>query len=138
MVSRADRLRCLIVDDNPHFVETAARLLESGGIKVVGAASNITDALRRVEDLRPDVALVDVDLGGESGFYLAEQLHRSQTLRVAVILMSAHSEQDFAELIAASPATGFLPKLALSATEIRVLLARGNGGLAPASEPQDT
>jgi hypothetical protein len=45
-----------------------------------------------------------------------------------VILISTHAEQDYAELIAASPAIGFLPKTALSADAIRVLLAdRGDG-----------
>jgi hypothetical protein len=45
-----------------------------------------------------------------------------------VILISTHAEQDYAELIAASPAIGFLPKTALSADAIRHLLAgRGDG-----------
>jgi len=40
-------------------------------------------------------------------------------------LISTHAEQDYADLIAASPAVGFLPKAALSATAIGDLLARG-------------
>jgi hypothetical protein len=46
-----------------------------------------------------------------------------------VILISTHAEQDYAELIAASPAIGFLAKTALSADAIRGLLAdRSDGG----------
>jgi hypothetical protein len=46
-----------------------------------------------------------------------------------VILISTHAEQDYAELIAASPAVGFLRKTALSAAAIRDLLAgQGDGG----------
>jgi two-component system, NarL family, nitrate/nitrite response regulator NarL len=46
-----------------------------------------------------------------------------------VILISTHAEQDYAELIAASPAVGFLSKTALSANVIRGLLAgNGDGG----------
>jgi DNA-binding NarL/FixJ family response regulator len=77
--------------------------------------------------MRPDVALVDVDLGGESGFDLAEELHRSNSnshARPKVILTSAHSEQDFADMIAASPAVGFLPKADLSPDAIHDLLGR--------------
>ena len=43
-----------------------------------------------------------------------------------MILISTHAEQDYAELIAASPAIGFLSKTALSADAIRALLA-GHG-----------
>jgi hypothetical protein len=45
-----------------------------------------------------------------------------------VILISTHAEQDYAELIAASPAIGFLPKTALSGDGIRDLLARRGDG----------
>ena len=113
------------VDDNPMFIEVAARLLERGGISIIGVASTIAEAVRRVEELRPDVTLVDVDLGGESGFDLAEQLHRTNSHACPkVILTSAHEEQDFADMIAASPAVGFLPKADLSPDAIHALFAR--------------
>ena len=65
-------MRCLIVDDIAGSVDAARGLLERQGITVVGVASNTTEALRCFEELRPDVTLVDIDLGGESGFELAE------------------------------------------------------------------
>ena len=70
-------MRCLIVDDSACFVDAARGLLERQGMTVVGVASTSAEALRRFEELRPDVTLVDLDLGGESGFELAEQLHRA-------------------------------------------------------------
>jgi DNA-binding NarL/FixJ family response regulator len=120
----AKELRCVIVDDNPLFIEIATRLLERGGISIIGAASTIAEAVQRVDELRPDVTLVDVDLGGESGFRLAVELHRpSCDGGPKIILTSAHSEQDYADLIAASPAIGFLPKADLSPEAIHHLLA---------------
>jgi DNA-binding NarL/FixJ family response regulator len=110
-------LRCLIVDDNPSVLIAARGLLEREGIGVVGVASNSNEALRSVAALRPDVVLVDIDLGGESGFELARQLDGS-----SVILISTHAERDYADLIDASPALGFLPKSELSAAAIRALL----------------
>jgi CheY-like chemotaxis protein len=78
--------------------------------------------------LRPDVTLLDIDLGGESGLELAKRLSCEPCqARPAVILISTHGEQDYAELIAASPAIGFLPKAALSAAAIERLLARCGG-----------
>jgi CheY-like chemotaxis protein len=120
----APMLRCLIVDDSPRFLEAARGLLEGQGIAVVGVASNSDEALQRVGELRPDVTLLDIDLGGESGLELARRLHgRAGQTPAPVILISTHAEQDYAELIAASPAIGFLPKATLSADAIRDLLA---------------
>jgi CheY-like chemotaxis protein len=122
-------LRCLIVDDSPRFLDAARGLLERQGITVVGVASNSAEALQRAQELRPDVTLLDIDLGGESGLELARRLHRQPGLVPPVILISTHAEQDYAELIAASPAVGFLSKTALSAAAIRDLLAgHGDGG----------
>ena len=123
-------LRCLIVDDSPRFLDAARGLLERQGITVVGVASTSAKALQQAAELRPDVTLLDIDLGGESGFDLARRLHRQASLApTPMILISTHAEQDYAELIEASPAVGFLPKTALSADAIRDLLAvRGDGG----------
>jgi DNA-binding NarL/FixJ family response regulator len=120
-------LRCLIVDDSPHFLDAARGLLEGQGVMVVGQASSSAEALRRAEELRPDVTLLDIDLGGESGLELARRLQDQDGPATPVILISTHAEQDYAELIAASPAIGFLPKTALSAAAIRELLSGPRG-----------
>jgi DNA-binding NarL/FixJ family response regulator len=118
-------MRCLIVDDSAHFVDAARGLLEHQGITVVGVASNGGEALLRFEELRPDVTLVDVDLGGESGFELVDQLHRAGSPTPSpLILISTHAEQDFVDMIAASPAIGFLPKSALNLGAICDLVGR--------------
>ena len=116
-------MRCLIVDDSADFVEAARHLLEHGGITVVGVASTGAEALRCFEEQRPDVTLVDVNLGRENGFDLAEQLHRSGLRAPSpVILISTHAEQDFADMIATSRAIGFLGKIALTPDAIRDLV----------------
>jgi DNA-binding NarL/FixJ family response regulator len=116
-------LRCLIVDDSPRFLDAARGLLERQGVTVISVASNSTEALRRAEERRPDVMLVDIDLGGESSLELARTLHRQAgQAKPAVILISTHAEQDYSELIAATPAVGFLPKTMLSANAIHDLL----------------
>jgi DNA-binding NarL/FixJ family response regulator len=117
-------LRCLIVDDNSLFLEGSADLLRREGLDVVGVASNSAQAIRLVSELRPDVTLVDIDLGDEDGFELARQLSDNSAAHSKVILVSTHSEDDLAHLIAASPALGFVPKTRLSAQAIRDLLDR--------------
>jgi DNA-binding NarL/FixJ family response regulator len=116
-------MRCLIVDDSADFVNAACGFLERDGITIVGVASTSAQALRCFEELRPDVTLVDVNLGSESGFDLAEQLERSGLpTSPPVILVSTHAEQDFADMIATSPAIGFLSKIALTPDVIRDLV----------------
>jgi DNA-binding NarL/FixJ family response regulator len=115
-------VRCLIVDDNPFFLGAARTLLEREGLTIEGVASTSADALRAAETLRPDVVLVDVSLGEENGFELARRLVTDQVHKPAVILISTRSKADLADLVAVSPATGFVSKSELSADAIRSLL----------------
>ena len=116
-------MRCLIVDDSADFRDAVSAMLERAGISVVGKATNSAEALRCYKDLHPDVVLVDIDLGGEDGFALAEQLDRASTASaLAVILVSTYAESDLAEMIDASPAVGFLQKFSLSPDAIRDLV----------------
>ena len=122
----------VIVDDNPLFLETARDLLEREGLRVVGLAATAAQALQRTAELRPDIVLVDISLGDESGFDVARRLaEHDGTAGTAVILISTHSEADFADLIAESPAAGFLPKEDLSAHAIRRILDGGQPGAPP-------
>jgi len=121
-------LRVLIVDDYPGFCEAARDLLEGQGVTVVGCATSSAEALRRVRELRPEVALVDIDLGAESGLDLARRLAAGVDGDVpSVILVSTHDEREFVKLIESSPAVGFLAKTDLSAERIHRLLDRAGG-----------
>ena len=118
-------IRCLIVDDSAQFAQVAAELLEEEGIDVLAVASGGEEAVRLARELRPDLALVDLDLGGESGLDVARSLRVDEpgALADAVILISTHAQEEFGELIAASPAVGFIAKAELSADSIQALLA---------------
>ena len=118
-------LRCLIVDDNDGFRDEMRALLEEQGISVVGVAGYGAEALRQVAESRPDVVLIDIDLRGESGLELTRRLgERASRADVPqVILISTHDEIEYADLIEASPAVGFLAKTDLSAAAIHRMLA---------------
>ena len=119
-------LRCLVVDDNHCFLQSAKRLLEGQSVAVVGVATNGSEALLRTAELNPDVLLLDVDLGRENGFDVAEQLQQQGHLAAAsVIMISAHAEDDLVDLLAGSPVAGFLPKSQLSAARIQHMLEAG-------------
>jgi CheY-like chemotaxis protein len=117
--------RCLLVDDNDAFLQTASLLLQREGLTVVGVASNIAQALRQARVLRPDLILVDIGLGDESGFDLAQllaQLLARDDLNAEVILISTAAEADYADMIDDSPAAGFLAKSDLSLHGITCIL----------------
>ena len=103
-------------------------LLTEQGLYVVGGAGSGAEAIRQIAELRPDVALVDIDLGGERGFDLARRL-RDQPGQDSVpdlILISTHDESEYADLIESSSAIGFLSKIDLSAAAIRRTLTTVN------------
>lgn len=117
-------IRCLVVDDDHSYLKAARFLLERQGIDVVGTASTAAEALRYSGRLRPDVVLVDVELGAENGFDVARDLTADgQAWVPQIILISSYSADDFADMMADSPALGFLPKADLSGAAIRGILA---------------
>lgn len=117
-------LRVLIIDDNPCFLEAARSSLERQGVRVVGVAATGAEALAQTEALEPDVALVDIGLGEESGFDLARRLVEGfPHLRGHVVLISTRGEDDYADMTEASPAVGFISKSHLSVRALSELLS---------------
>ena len=115
-------LQCLIVDDYQPFLQLARAKLERQGMAVIGVAADGTEALRQARELSPDVALVDILLGEESGFDVAREI---SPYVGSVILISSddHYEDDeYAERIAGSAAVGFVSKATLSADVISRLI----------------
>ena len=88
---------------------------------MAGVASSIAQALGQARALRPDLILVDIGLGDESGFDLARLLARDDP-DADVILISTAAEADYADLIQDSPAAGFLAKSDLSLRSINQIL----------------
>jgi len=124
---KAMSVRAIIVDDSPEFLQAARALLEREGMTVVAVAATAAEALRSAEEHDPDVVLLDIGLGDESGFEVAQLLNPPAGRKRPVILISARPEEEFGDLVEASPAIGFLPKPQLSATTITQLITRGDG-----------
>ena len=117
-------MRCLIVDDNASFLAEARGLLEDHGFDVIGTASSGDVALTHVAEQRLDLALVDIDLGEESGIDVAHRiLDTTSAPGPKIILISARDESEYGDLIETSPALGFLAKKDLTAAASRSLLA---------------
>jgi CheY-like chemotaxis protein len=120
--------RCLIVDDNRDFLRAASDLLEHAGITVAGIASTSAQASRACRELEPDVVLIDIDLGDESGLDLARDLvGGAGSDQPRVILTSAYAAEDFTDMIADLPGVAFLAKAALSGSAVLGILACRGG-----------
>lgn len=113
----------LLVDDQPEF-RLLARLLLDGqcGVRVIGEAESGEEALELVPRLRPQVVLLDVQMGGMNGFETARRLmDLAPSLRI--IITSSDEDPTYEALAHAAQALGFLPKKALSHTALQQLLA---------------
>src|SRR5271154_2897030 len=116
-------LQCIIIDDYQPFLKVARAKLERQGMAVAGVATNGAEALRQARELRPDVALVDISLGTESGFDVAREINPYVGSVILISSNDHYEDDDYAELIAGCPAVGFLSKATLSADAISRLIS---------------
>ena len=115
-------LHCLIVDDYQPFLKVVRAKLERQGMAVVGVASNGAEALSQARELSPDVALVDISLGTQSGFDVAREIGPYVGCVILISSDDHYQDDDYAELLAGSPAVGFVSKATLSADAISGLV----------------
>lgn len=110
---------CLIVDDDDGFLEAARALLEREHIDVVGVASDSAGAMRLTTSVRPDVVLIDINLGDESGFDLVDSIASlGNAVSPTLILISTYTLDDFVDLPVPG-AAAFVRKSDLSGPTIR-------------------
>lgn len=84
-------MRVLIVDDEPVARRGLRVLLERlPDVEVVAEARNVTDAMREVQRVRPDLVLLDVEMPGRDGFELLSQLDAADT--PLIIFVTAYSD----------------------------------------------
>jgi DNA-binding NarL/FixJ family response regulator len=109
-VNPSPKKQVLLVDDHPMVCERLAQLInDTGDLIVCGVASTAAQALEAVERLRPDIALVDLNLKGSSGMELLKNL-RALHSGLPVLVLSMHEESSFAERVLRAGAKGYISK----------------------------
>jgi DNA-binding NarL/FixJ family response regulator len=111
----------LIVDDHEAFRTSARALLEADGFDVIGEAADGLEAIEAVALLHPDVVLLDIQLPGEDGLAVAEQLAAASD-PPALVLISSRDAAAYGPRLAASPARGFISKSGLSGDALTAIL----------------
>ena len=121
-------LRLLIVDDHEGFRSFARAMLEGEGFEVAGEAADGESALAAVDELHPDVVLVDVQMPGIDGFEVARRLAAGDGQHPHVVLTSSREAADFGARLADSPGIqGFIAKKELSGAALAEVVASRNG-----------
>ncbi len=105
-----NRKKIFIVDDHPVFRKGLAQLIdEEDDLQVVGEAESVSEAIERMEKVKPDLAIVDITLKDRSGMELIEYL-REQSPGIAVLVISMHDESLYAERVLRAGALGYITK----------------------------
>lgn len=113
----------LIADDHASFRSFARLMLSAEGFEVTGEAADGDSALAEARRLRPDVVLLDVQLGsGIDGFEVAQRLAEADN-PPKVVLTSSREASDYGSRLADSAISGFIPKRDLSGDRLEALLA---------------
>jgi DNA-binding NarL/FixJ family response regulator len=120
-------VRVLVVDDQPPFRRAAVALVGAlQGFEVVGVAESGEESVAEVARLRPDLALMDVNLPGMSGLEATRRIRELHPSTV-VALVSTYDRSEFGDEVEDCGASAFISKSAFS--EEAVLLAwRAAGG----------
>jgi DNA-binding response OmpR family regulator len=80
----------LVVEDEPLLAMDLERLLDEVGFRVIGPATTTARAIRFIDDERPDLAVLDLNLGGEMVFPLLDVLAERA---IPFLIVSGHSPE---------------------------------------------
>jgi len=123
-------IRIVLADDHPVVRSGIRTLLEKAAdFVVVGEAGNGADALDLVEQLAPDVLLLDMEMPGLAGLDVARRLHASGA-PVRVLALSAHDDEQYIFGLLDHGASGYLTKDEAPSTIIEAIrgVAQGEDG----------
>jgi len=109
------------------FREHLATLIKRElGLSICGEADNIRDAMRLIQDLKPDVAIVDITLRGSSGLELIKDI-KALDIPINVLVLSMHDEDLYAERALRAGAKGYISKNEASKEVVAAIRSVMNG-----------
>ncbi len=105
----SDNVRLMLVDDHPLMLFGITAMLEGKGVEIVGTAGNGIDALKKAEELKPDVMMLDIVMPGMDGIELARRM-RAEMPDVALLVLSSDSSLASLETLLNIGIDGFMSK----------------------------
>jgi len=120
-------LKVLLVEDHPMFREHLTQLINRDlEMTVCGEADNVADAMRLIEEVHPDISIVDITLRGSSGLELIKEI-KAKGHRTEVLVLSMHDEDLYAERALRAGARGYITKNEASSEVIKAIRAVAAG-----------
>jgi DNA-binding NarL/FixJ family response regulator len=101
--------RVLIVDDHRTFAELLSGALASAGMQPIGTASSAAEAVAMVEQLRPDVVVMDIEMPRQDGLAATRRI-REVCPEAIVAVVTAHRDPEWVMRAAQAGASAFVPK----------------------------
>lgn len=122
-----DETTVLIVDDHRCFAELLAGAIEAvDGMRCVGTASSAEEGIARLQECRPTVVVMDIQMPGTDGLAATRQL-RAASPGTAVAVVTAHEDGEWISRAARAGASVFIPKGGSLAEMITMLRAARPG-----------
>jgi DNA-binding NarL/FixJ family response regulator len=117
-------LDVLIVDDEQYFCHVARQVLSrSPRFAVVGETYGALEAMEMIDQLRPDLVLMDVEMGDISGLQATYTI-KSRYPEIRIVLMSIYDEREYSRLARIAGALAFIPKKDFTAPALLSVLDR--------------
>ncbi len=104
------KIRVLLADDHPVVRLGIKKMIERApDISVIGEASNGIEALQMVDELKPDIILLDIEMPDIKGYEVSERLSAKNS-PVRIIALSSYTQRHYIARMLASGASGYLTK----------------------------
>ncbi len=121
--------RIVLVDDHPTFrMGIRSSFAIEPDLEVCAEADNLAEALKVVDRERPDLVVVDVKLGGDSGIDLVQRLS-TRDASLKILVLSMYEEELYADRALKAGARGYLSKDAPTATVLEAVRHVLGGGI---------
>jgi DNA-binding NarL/FixJ family response regulator len=120
-------ITCVVADDHPAVLEAVAEFLAQAGIEIVARARDGEEALERIEQRKPQVALVDVRMPKLGGIELARRAQRSVP-ETAILLYTGYGDRALLTEALDAGVRGFVLKEAPMDDLLRAVQSVASGG----------
>ena len=136
MTSKHERVTVLVADDHPIYREGIVRAInERPDLELIGEAADGREALEKIQELGPEVAVLDIRMPGLDGTQVLSAMRRDG-LATEVLFISAFMEPELAYKTVAAGARGYLSKEASRQEVCEAIITIARGGTALATEAQ--
>ncbi len=104
-------VRILLVDDSPEFLESAVSFLSTNSeLKVVGYAASGDEALEQVQELEPDLVLMDLSMPGMGGIEATRRLKAEHDGALRIVILTLDDDLEYRSAATSAQADGLIKK----------------------------